>query len=432
MTKQVHSIFPIQQDPACLLKWTWSSIFFNSGSTASCHRTQHYPIDPDNFAEFHNTPEKLLARQQMLEGQWPGKGCQYCRDTELAGGESDRMMQLRAMTDITLSPPELLHDSTATKVTPTMLEVWFNNTCNMKCVYCGPYHSSQWEQENRKFQNSFDPGQDEYAITKPQHNPHYEKMVQELWTYLDTEQRYRNLRRFSILGGEPFLISEIDQCIDFWFDHPNPDVTISIVTNLNVPHSRFLQYMEKFDSLVTTGKIMTVTIVGSLDAWGPEQEYTRYGINLDLWQKNFEAILTNPNITCSINSTMSALTMKQMYMLLEKINQWNTQRESIAIDDHNRYIIHSFNTTGKQDNLYYFDRSVFASDFEKIIDLMPDKSDIQRNHKNAMIGIAQRHGRCKNNLPKISELQKYLTALDSRRNTNWRLTFPWLDKDFAV
>jgi len=432
MTQKVYSIFPIEQDPACLLKWGWSTIFFNSGSTASCHRTQKYAIDPDNFSEFHNLPEKVLAREKMLNGQWPGHGCNYCRDVENAGGESDRMMQLRGMTDMGLSPPELLDNPMETKITPTMLEVYFNNTCNMKCVYCGPHFSSAWEQENRKFQSSFDLKKNPFAVTKSQHNPHYQRMVNDLWKYLGTNQRYKALRRFHVLGGEPFLIDELDQCIDFWFDHPNPNLIIALVTNLNVPHTRFLSYMEKFHSLVNTGKIMTVEIIGSIDAWGPEQEYTRHGINLDTWQKNFEAALADPGITCSINSALSALTIKQLPLLLEKINQWNIVREKIASDDHNKHIIHSFNTTGYLDNLYYFDQSVFKNDFQRIIDLMPDDSDIQQNQKGAMIGIATKHSQCKNNPHEIDNLKNYLSVIDSRRNTNWRLLFPWLDKEFSV
>ena len=30
----------------------------------------------------------------------------------------------------------------------------------------------------------------------------------------------------------------------------------------------------------------------------------------------------------------------------------------------------------------------------------------------------------------IAKLKQYLSELDRRRNTNWKLTFPWLDQDW--
>ena len=106
-------IFPIKTETACLLKWNWSSIFFQSGTSSSCHRTQKYQIDPDNFDNFHNLPDKLKARNLMLEGKWPYEGCQYCKTVEEAGGLSDRKLQLNQLENLSLIPPEVQLDNTA-------------------------------------------------------------------------------------------------------------------------------------------------------------------------------------------------------------------------------------------------------------------------------------------------------------------------------
>ena len=49
---------------------------------------------------------------------------------------SDRQYQLKAGHEVDRTPEELLTDPTATEVVPTILEVYFNNTCNMACLYC--------------------------------------------------------------------------------------------------------------------------------------------------------------------------------------------------------------------------------------------------------------------------------------------------------
>ena len=127
------------QDPVCMYKWTWSTIRLMEGSTNSCHRVKSDKLKPENYKNFHNTPTKLLHRQSMQNGHWPGDGCEYCRDIELAGGHSDRMDLNQ---DTWLAPKELEDKSSAIKLTPRLVEVYFNNLCNLNCIYCsGEYLS---------------------------------------------------------------------------------------------------------------------------------------------------------------------------------------------------------------------------------------------------------------------------------------------------
>ena len=125
--------FPIKTETACRLKWAWSSLYLNTGTTGSCHRASVSTLTLEDFDNFHNTPAKLEARKLMLGGKWPGNGCEYCMDIENAGGQSDRQFQ-NNIPD--LYPSILNHDTTAINVQPSVLEVFFSNVCNFKCVYC--------------------------------------------------------------------------------------------------------------------------------------------------------------------------------------------------------------------------------------------------------------------------------------------------------
>lgn len=426
-----RKIFPINTEPACLLKWSWSTIFFNSGTSASCHRTKKYSIDPNNFSNFHNLPEKIHDRNMMLQGQWPGNGCEYCRDIEQSGGISDRQFQIESQSDLSQHPPELNKNPQTTKVTPTILEVYFTNTCNMACVYCGPHFSSKWEDENRKFKSNFNAPMDIFGVDVSQHNPHYDKMLNDLWAYLETDNRYRTLRRFHLLGGEPFILKELDATIDFWDQHGNMDLVFSIITNLNVPHERFKKYMGRFEKLINEKKIWKIQITASLDAWGPQQEYTRYGLDLALWEKNFEYLIDKQWVTLSINSAISALTVKQMPELIKKINYWNTLRGPLVKTVDNVFgeaIYHSFNTTGPSsyDNLYIFGNNVFGREFEEILNLMPVADESQSSTKLQLESVANRLAQSHKDQEKINKLKDYLTILDQRRNTVWQTMFPWL------
>jgi len=425
MTKR---IFPIKVEPACLLKWSWSTVYFNNGSTASCHHTEKYAIDPNNFSNFHNVPEKIRDRQMMLNGHWPGHGCEYCRNVEQAGGFSDRQYQLDLQGDPCQHPPELNTDPRTTEVTPTILEVYFTNTCNMACVYCGPQFSSRWEDENRKFKSNFDHGET-FSIHSSFNNPYYTEMTSALWKYLSEQDRYRILRRFHILGGEPFLLDELDDSINFWDQHANIDLVISIITNLNVPHERFKRYMEKFEKLIVDRKIWKIQITASLDSWGIEQEYTRYGLDLSLWEKNFEYLVDKQWVTLSINSALSGLTIKQLPILIEKINHWNSRRGPVIKTEDNVFnerIHFSFNTTNQLDDLYIFGPTIFKEDLEKTLALMPDQSEHEQLTRLQMLSIYTTLQKSTIDLEKIIKLKNYLTVLDQRRKTNWQTTFPWL------
>ena len=140
--------FPIKTETACQLKWNWSTLFLNTGVTKSCHRTAESVLTPENFFNFHNTELKLSDRRRMLEGQWPEHSCSYCREIEEAGGVSDRLRQVSIPN---LVPPELDADPSAINISPTIVEVFFNNACNMGCLYCSSKLSSTIETENRKF-----------------------------------------------------------------------------------------------------------------------------------------------------------------------------------------------------------------------------------------------------------------------------------------
>jgi hypothetical protein len=430
MTKK---IFPINTETSCLLKWNWSTIYFNSGTSASCHRTHKYYIDYKNFNQFHNLPEKIQAREVMLDGKWPGGGCEYCKSVESSGGTSDRQFNIKQLTNNLLVPPELYVDNTAISVTPTILEVYFTNTCNMACTYCGPHFSSLWAEENKKFNKElvFLPGQDTvpFSVQKSQDNPHYDSMVKDFWRWLEEDDRYKIIQRYHILGGEPFLLKELDHSIDFWAEHGNPDLVFSVITNLNIPQKRFDSYIKKFEKLVLSNKIWKLQLTASLDCWGAEQEYVRWGLDLDLWQRNFESLINRPWVDLSINSVISPLTVKKLPALIEKINEWNKLQTRVAGRWKSNPIIHSFNTS---EEIYYFGPQEFKQEFEKVLDTMPTDTEIQRGQQQSMQGIVKKLHNSSFDAVGVNQLKKYLNELDYRRKTNWKDHFSWLDRDFNV
>ena len=407
-----------------MLKWAWSTVYLRQGTSSSCHRTDQAPIPADNFASFHNLPNKVRAREMMRRGEWPQEGCQYCEKIENAGGVSDRQYQLLNRNDADRTPSELFQDIDANEVVPTILEIYFNNTCNMSCLYCGSHFSSKWEEENKRF-GMFDNGKGvAFGWDRKQPDFDYQKMLADFWRYLEEDKRYLKIRQYQIAGGEPFFQPELDMSIEFWDTHPNPDLVFNFITNLKVAPAKFQSIINRLGHMAEQGKIKKVQISSSLDCWGPQQEYVRWGLDLREWTENFEYLLDKTFVQQCINSAISPLTIKTIPELVERMNAWNARKP------HDHRITYSFMSVMAPNWMdpAIFGAGVFEEDFKRICEAMPNHTEYDRILVDHMAGIGRQIADTPRNVPMIHGLIDYVTEIDRRRGTNWRELFPWLDR----
>jgi len=403
-SKLINKRFPIVSNTACQLKWTWSTIFLTTDQTASCHRTNGHKFGSD--FDFHNTATKIDDRMRMLDGKWPAKGCTYCQDIEAAGGQSDRITNL----DFPgiHAPPELDQNPVAVHVTPRILEVYFDNTCNLKCLYCGPHFSSLWDAENVR-----------HGIPAFAKSTNIESNKQKLFEWLKLHGH--TLTVFNILGGEPLYQPELEQCLTLFEQYPAPELKLQMFTNLNARLPYLQKIVQRVRKLIDRGSIREFEITASLDCWGAPQEYVRYPLNLQEWEQNFEYLLDQPWINLIVSSTVTPLTVKTLPDLLHKINQWNLKRK----------VYHYQNSVNSPDHMFIdLFGDIFCEDFDLAISLKPTQTPEEIASKQYLVGIAKQsqHGGPK---PKqIRELFDFLNTMDHRRNTHWPTVFPWLVDEF--
>lgn len=410
-----QKFFPIKTKTACQLKWNWSTLVLQHASTASCHRTGESQLTPDNFQDFHNTPKKIAEREAMLRGEWPDGSCAYCREIEDNGGFSDRMLHL---TIPDMVPPELGLGSVATKVSPTILEVYFNNTCNMACLYCAPFLSSQINQENKKF-GHFD--RNGVVLRHQDVDKDYQVLLDQFWQWMTLNSS--KLKRFNLLGGEPFYQTEFYNILDYFEQTTHPDLEFNITTNLMIDIQKLDVTIARLRNLVDSQKLRRVDMTCSIDCWGAEQEYVRYGISLEQWQTNFERLLSEKWLTINLNQTISVLTIKTMPALLEKLHQWRLKHA----------IGHYFSAIATKPTYMYVNilgAGVFDQDFENIIALMPLDTQQDVTAVSYMKSIGEMANRGQPNLSEMKKLKTYLIEKDRRRQTDYRHTFPWLETEF--
>jgi hypothetical protein len=408
--------FPIKTATACQSKWTWSTIYLNQLSTASCHRVNPVPFSLEEFDNFHNIPKKIADRELMLNGQWPQGGCEYCQQIEQAGGWSDRQHNL----DIRgLTPPELETDPTATHVTPRLVEIFAQNTCNLACIYCNGNLSSRIEQENLKY-GTFDQGGVQIpVITKPTvaATEYFERWISWLDKNID------KLIRLHLLGGETFLQHDLmTRVLDIIEKNPNPRLQLCVFSNLNVPDRYWDLYINRIRDLQARGHIEYFDLTASIDCWGPEQEYVRSGLNLDKFEQRFSwASEQGTWLRLNVNQTVTAMTMRTMPELINKIDQYSF----------NKHIGHYFQFyTGphmfQHPQTYAYD--FWAKTFDQIFSAMPQRTLEQQEAIPRMQGLqAQLKQQTQHNYADIESLHIYLDEIDRRRGTNWRELFSYLN-----
>tara|TARA_B110000238_G_scaffold66522_1_gene73021 strand:+ start:2555 stop:3838 length:1284 start_codon:yes stop_codon:yes gene_type:complete len=401
------NIFPIKTATACQFKWSWSTIFLSKGTTTSCHRCNHWEFDLDTLKDFHNLPGKIADREKMLDGLWPGNGCEYCKKIEDAGGSSERTAWINKKD---LIPPEILAgDMKATKVTPRLLEVYFTNVCNQACVYCTPQFSSQIEAELRKHGKiSANPS----YMNHPSIGDNYPLYLQKFWEWM--EEHGSELYEFQILGGEPLYQKEFEQCLNFFDKHPNPNLIMRIFSNLKHDEEKFKKKIQKVNDLIANKKIRELHIVASQDCWGPQAEYARYGMNLKNWEANIRYCLSQ-GVPVNIHMTISALTIPTLGDFIDKI--YSLRKEYKA----GLWI--SSNTIVNPECLdpYIFGDKI-AFYLEDVLTKLTDPNDKQQ--KECLEGILAGMKSSKVNTKQVNDFKNYLDEIDRRRNTNWRILYP--------
>jgi hypothetical protein len=403
--------FPIKTATACQLKWAWSTIYLNTGITASCHRTGASTLTAENFKNFHNTPLKQEERARMLQGEWPENSCSYCKNIEETGGVSDR---IRMSAIPGLSPLELENNPTALSVDPTLVEVYFNNTCNLGCLYCNETLSSVIAQENLKY-GSFN--KFEVKLNSDKGNGQFKNLVPYFWQWFETG--FQKIKRLHVLGGEPFYQQEVDKLIEMIDRYPNPECELNIITNLMLDRSRLEKFVAQFRLLLVNRKLKRIDITCSIDCWGPEQEYVRWGLNIKQWQDNFEFLLKKKWLTININQTITPLTIKTMPELLAHLAEWRKQRP----------IGHFFSSAEPAPPYFkcdIFDGNIFKNEIDDIMSSMPAVTEQDQLAISYMQGILAPALTSKLNKSVVQDLITYLDENDRRRGTDWQSTFTWL------
>ncbi len=315
----------------CLAKWLFLKIHLMTGKTQSCYHVPEHFADKNeiqkNPSALHNTTQKKWERRQMMAGKKP-PGCSYCwRIEESHRSYSDRHYQ-------SLNPwalprfDEIVKKGSEYDVIPSYVELNLSNACNFKCSYCYPEYSSSIHKELKKH-GPFP--------TSPPHNDliHLKQMGSLPPSFSDKKESpyakafwkwwpelYPQLKVLRLTGGEPLIDQNSFKIMDYIMEQANKKMELAFTTNLCPPvklRNRFKTSMEK---IIKEEKTASVRLHISIDSWGPQAEYIRFGLNIRQFEDNVIFFCKDLNLHISFIITVNALSIFHLKSLFRKILEW--------------------------------------------------------------------------------------------------------------
>jgi organic radical activating enzyme len=243
--------------------------------------------------------EKALTKGRRI------RECNICWDTEKANAKSWRQLGNEFYKFYKLDIYK-------------KIELFFDNTCDSKCIYCNAQYSSQWLAELKTTKHTPPNFSCSNKNTNIKNN-NSEKIFDYI-TSVGNTQPDNKITEIVLLGGEPMLTTVnkknlLELCITSFYKNTNHDksLTIGLQTNCNTPTNLLQKIIKQLGDYKKTYKNLHVYISVSGESTGKNYEYVRHGSsykqyvdNLNTWFAAGFTISTNMSINCvSIVDTLS-------------------------------------------------------------------------------------------------------------------------------
>jgi MoaA/NifB/PqqE/SkfB family radical SAM enzyme len=198
--------------------------------------TKNSNINTHTIEQAWNDDYFVNLRQDLLNGV-RNKNCQVCWNRELRGTTSQRQEFNKVFknlnTDINIK----------TKSLPSMLGLKSDNTCNLKCITCNHYQSSQHEKEVKLFR------------TENIKMPKWLEVIEEInqgnfyagdYILENIESLLKNKIKLELQGGEPLISPVTHNLLDYCIRHKYTDIHLSTTVNLTSLTDDMLSKLTQF------------------------------------------------------------------------------------------------------------------------------------------------------------------------------------------
>lgn len=360
-----------------------------------------------------NSETSKSIRAAQLEGKRHG-ACTVCwtKDDNVSRYDDVQTHSLRVGRTFKQLPSwGIITDASEITTAPLKirsLDLRFTNTCNLKCIMCGPMYSNTWYSDHAQiYGDTFGDANVKYKIINI--NGVYKA---EMPRWHDTEiwkQRFsavkEDLRHIYMTGGEPFLIKGHQEILDDLIESDlAKNITLQYDTNLTVINPKILDRLAKFKHV-----IMNV----SVDDIGERYNFVRFPGDFDTLVKNLRFLIENKTNNIKIGHVSSCIGIVNIFAPF-RFNEF-LKAENLPVIDHYRML--------RQPE--HFDPKYLPKAAKQHVLSVYNKAEF--DHRKSLVV-----SHLENNMDADEELcvqqtmahVKFLNKLDELRGTDWKNTFP--------
>lgn len=241
------------KDKFCPLPWT--SVYHQLGNNSPCHCIRDIPaMSP---MQYMKSDIVRSLKQDFVNDKFPSQ-CNMCERREAMGLKSTRKEAIRWYNEkYQTNKFEVDED-----VSLFRIELRFSNLCNFKCRMCEPYSSSELAREMKEHS--------EFHLDPVIHSS--DDQIEEL------KKLAHQIRSLCLTGGEPFLIKEYYDFMDYLIEQDlAKNIFVEVFTNCSTYNEKFISRLLKFKH---------VRFVASIDGVGKTAEYIRHGTKWETVREN--------------------------------------------------------------------------------------------------------------------------------------------------
>lgn len=270
----------------CTAPWNGITIRENGDVKTCCEgRTTLMNLNTHSIKDLESSKILISIREKMLNGE-PDINCQGCVNRERTTGLA------------TVRQHYNRHYLKIDQLKLQFIDVRWNNTCNLNCMYCDSTFSSTWEERAR-------------VLKQERSNPikNYQDELLE-WIL----QRADHVKEIMLVGGEPMLMKQ-----NYALLAKLPiDCKISIITNMSY---KLDQLPCLPDLLKRPPELITWNV--SVENIGNKFEYVRNGSSWEQLKENFNFLQQH---------WPESVTLNMCYNLFSAFDMFETVKEFVGMN----------------------------------------------------------------------------------------------------
>lgn len=345
-------------------------------------------------------------RKDLLNGV-KCDNCKVCWMAEERGMVSDRMEVNDSYKNMY---PEVIAEVMPSL--PVILGIKSDDTCNLKCIMCNQYQSSQHAKEVSEFK--------EQGIQVPK----WLTVIDEIYKgrfYADDyvianlDKLLQNQIKLEIQGGEPLISPTTHKLLDYCIANNYTDFELSMTINLTSLTDSMLDKLTKFPN-----KKLWI----SWDHIEDEKfRYIRYPASYPVFLKNLDKLIKAGNTNLGISIAVSIFNIFEIDKILDTFENYGIDWIDVIfriVYQPDYFAIEYLEPEQKQqavtiiNNYLKQDRKILNPNLE-LYETLNDVHKIILHHPEDFDEV-------------VKERTRVLDLYDSKRNTNYRALFPFIKR----